>query len=104
MAGLGTLLPIWNVRATVAIRGKAEVFCSDGALPGLTQSVVALVVNPGLQAATLFHWASEVCILQKSCPWKREEPNLPFPRMGSDHAIGGHRTFKSTGMLYFCQS
>jgi hypothetical protein len=21
--------------------------------------------------------------------------------MGSDHAIGGHRTFKSTGTLYF---
>jgi hypothetical protein len=34
----GTLLPIWNVRATGAIRGKADVFCSDGALPGLTHT------------------------------------------------------------------
>jgi hypothetical protein len=37
MSLVGTLLPIWNVRATVAIRGKADVFCSDGALPGLTR-------------------------------------------------------------------
>jgi len=29
---------------------------------------------------------------------------LTVPAMGSDHAIGGHRTFKSTGTLYFCQS
>jgi hypothetical protein len=36
MSLVGTLLPIWNVRATVAIRGKADVFCSDGALPGLS--------------------------------------------------------------------
>ena len=36
----------------------------------------------------------------ESCPWKREEPNLPFRQMGSDHAIGGHRTFKSAGTLY----
>jgi hypothetical protein len=49
MTACGILLPIWNVRETVAIRRKAEVFCSDGALPGLTDTVEKVLVIFGEQ-------------------------------------------------------
>jgi hypothetical protein len=28
LVAIGTKLPIWNIRASVAIRGKADIICS----------------------------------------------------------------------------
>jgi hypothetical protein len=57
--------------------------------------------STGLGSLTPFRRHLRWCSLKrKSCSWKRDGPKFPFGRTGSDHAVGRHRTFKSTDVLF----